>query len=75
MQVSGDRPTPPVPITRKVAKEMDSSIACHKFTCNVSFDKKCFSRCHFVCFHHVARHQDARSYVAVPKSHSIVAND
>ena len=25
---------------------MDSSIACHKFTCSVSFDKKCFSRCH-----------------------------
>jgi hypothetical protein len=35
-----------VPKTRKVAKEMDSSIACHKFTCSVSFDKKCFSRCH-----------------------------
>lgn len=64
MQVGGDRPTTPVPKTRKVAK---ASIACHKFTCKCVLDEKCFSRCHPVCVHHVTRNQDARPYVTVIK--------
>ena len=65
MQVSGGQAHSPVPKTRKVAKEMDSSIACHKFTCSVFFDKKCFLRCHFVCFHDVSKDRNTQSYVTV----------